>query len=404
MRAPVRSWGEDLASYAARVREYVECLNALDAPFQDMAQRRARRASQFPSANRGTGSFSDDAGPAFEHFSDEVPAIVDFFAATFPWSAMCEGYAGADSMRGCAVGAVTRARAAEGDESAQLAVAEWLLEAFAPGSGLLVDPTPRGFKSFYARHFQVRSPAGDFVGFVGMLGENTASTVLLELTGTGCAHVKAWAHSRAILDTLGGRITRVDLAHDDYEGRVSLDEARHWYDSGRFAQRGKTPAMQLVGWNDGSGRTLYVGKRESQKQLCVYEKGRQQGAREDDPFSRWVRWEVRLRGTRDVVLPSDVLTSPQTYMTGAFAPLRDVVRVAMTRLRTSAARAASNLAAAVRHIKRQAGALFHLVRTHLPRPDQVGEWVLRNVTRDKVPAWVRCNPLGDQTVSVAFST
>jgi DNA relaxase NicK len=296
-----------------------------------------------------------------------------------------------------------RSEALRGDPGAQLAVAEWIVDEAFPDSGLRVDPDPRGFRNFYERHFRVLTPDGQQCGFVAMGGDRQRGTMCLELTGAGCAHVKAWAHVAAFLDTMGARITRVDCAHDDFDGAHTLDDALRWHAAGLFNSGGRPPAVNRQGWDDGSGQTVYIGKNTGNQQLCVYEKGRQQGARDGDAAASWVRWEGRF-GSKYRTIPSDVLTDPASYLVGHFPALRGWLQAVAMRMRTSRERAAANLASAVRHAKRQTGALFNLVKKHIPEPEVFGDWIAKHVVRDRLPAWLSLNPFGAETIKFAFTT
>lgn len=346
-------------------------------------------ASIVPSSNRGLKCPKVVRGPD----PTITLAIVDFLTFTAPWTRMVEGLESASP--------VIRARAVDGDESSQLAVAEWIIESAFPGSGLVVDPDPRGFRNFYERHFRLVTPDGNPCGFVAMGGERQRGTVCVELTGSGCAHVKAWAPVVAWLDTLGARITRVDVAHDDFEGLHGLADAERWHAEGAFNSGGRPPAIQHVGWDDGSGKTVYIGKNVGNQQLCVYEKGRQQGARDGDPQARWVRWEGRF-GAKYRDIPTTVLLEPASYLVGHFPALRGWLQAVAMRMRTSAERAAANLSSAIRHAKRQTGALFHLAKRHIPDRAEFAAWVEQHVVRERLPAWLSSNPFGAETIHLAF--
>jgi phage replication initiation protein len=151
-------------------------------------------------------------------------------------------------------------------------------------------------------------------------GEQQRGTGLLSIPGEGCALVTDWPRLVSFLrDGLHGRITRIDLAHDDYEGVRSVDGAVQMYKDGLFNSGGRKPKTKVAGsWidPDGSGRTLYVGARENGKQLRVYEKGMQLGK----PFDPWVRWEAELHNT-DRVVPWESALEPGRYLAGSYPAL-----------------------------------------------------------------------------------
>lgn len=142
-------------------------------------------------------------------------------------------------------------------------------------------------------------------------------TAFLSLSGESCALIEDWHGMRHLIDhELRATITRWDGAVDDFTGTYSVDKALAWYREGLFNAGGNKPKMTQVGnWDspDGSGRTLYIGRRKNGKLLRIYEKGKQLG----DGSSPWVRWEVSL-GKKSREIPSDVLIRPRSYIAGAY--------------------------------------------------------------------------------------
>ncbi|SDG73326.1 replication initiation factor domain-containing protein [Propionivibrio dicarboxylicus] len=158
---------------------------------------------------------------------------------------------------------------------------------------------------------------GDGYGIFGTGGHSVAGTSLISLSGEGCCVIKDWLAVHDFIKEHRGRITRVDLAHDDYEGLISLEQLRDWYEAGDFhAGKGHPPAGEYVDdFGSGKGKTLYVGNRKNGKLLRIYEKGKQLG----DPRSSWVRWEVELHN-RDRRIPLDVLLTPSMYLAASYPP------------------------------------------------------------------------------------
>lgn len=162
--------------------------------------------------------------------------------------------------------------------------------------------------------YDTRVDLGGF-GLLGYGGEHQRGTIHLELNAHGCARVQDWNAVRVWCEAYGVRITRIDLAHDDFSGEtVSVAQARAWFDEGQFTTGGRAPYARLVDdLGSDKGKTLYVGQRQNGKLCRVYEKGKQLGDRQ----SRWCRVEVELRGkSRDI--PYDVLLRPSDYLAGAY--------------------------------------------------------------------------------------
>lgn len=162
--------------------------------------------------------------------------------------------------------------------------------------------------------YAIRLDLGPF-GLLAYGGEFQRGTVHLELNAHGCAGIQDWNALRVWCESSGARITRIDLAHDDFNGaNLSVEKARVWFDEGLFTTGGRAPCARLIDdLGSNKGKTLYVGRRQNGKLCRVYEKGKQIG----DPKSPWCRAEVELRG-KSREIPHDVLTRPGDYLAGAY--------------------------------------------------------------------------------------
>lgn len=241
--------------------------------------------------------------------------------------------------------------------------------------------------NFYERSYTL----GDDYGLVCHGGQR--GTVLVMLSGSGCAAAReGWEQRvRAFLEKeQTSRITRVDLAHDCYQGEHTVDDAAAWYDAGMFGCNGRMPDCEQRGnWKrpNGKGRSFYVGNRENGKYLRVYEKGMQLG----DATSPWVRFEVELKSVNRLI-PFEVLTEPGAYLAGAY-PALHWVHDRQQRIATTAKTAQINYAAMVDWLKRQCGAALYV----LSEIEGSAEAALAKVVRVgdipkrvKVPDWRTC--------------
>jgi phage replication initiation protein len=172
-------------------------------------------------------------------------------------------------------------------------------------------------------------------------GEGQRGTVLIDIPGSVCAACSDWSAVREWLEVMNARLSRVDIAGDDFEGEsVNLEWARSCMLAGGFSNGGRPPSFQLITNFQGEGDTLYVGKRGNGKLARIYEKGKQLG----DPLSGWCRFEVEFR-SKDRVLPLDMLTRPGAYLAGAFpcvaffAGVRESLRTSRERVSVSLGRA-----------------------------------------------------------------
>ncbi|UTO17985.1 replication initiation factor domain-containing protein [Acinetobacter sp. Z1] len=145
--------------------------------------------------------------------------------------------------------------------------------------------------------------------------------ITIQINGTGCANArKGWEkrlHEFLNYTARRPKITRVDLAHDDFDGQfLNVDVANQWDNIYGFWCGGRDPEVQHFGsWKriNGKGRTLSIGNRTSGKYCRIYEKGKKEG----NPLSLWTRAEVEFK-SNDRYIPFDVLLRPSRYFLGAY--------------------------------------------------------------------------------------
>lgn len=329
-----------------------------------------------PSANRGLkGSTAVDARNAGEA---EFSLCIDFL--TFTGDVVC-------TLRN--IGRPELAAAYERGDHFDL-IASVLYGYFVGDNRLLtLDGELRGFRNFYSNHRRIVT--GDVTcGFIALGGEHQRGTFCLELTGAGCAHVTAWAQLKAKLESAGCRLTRVDVAFDDFKGAHPLELCKELHEAGAFTTNGRPPALGLQGWNDDSGYTYYVGKNTGNQQLCVYEKGKQLGDKE----SPWVRWEARFGAKyRDIAM--EILEQPAAFFVGHY-PALDFVRAIGQRMVTHIKRTASTMAKAMRWAKHQYGALLNYLDATANSDAQLRHRI-RALTKYKFPAWASESPAAAQS-------
>lgn len=184
----------------------------------------------------------------------------------------------------------------------------------------LGDELPRG-RNFYSCSWGIGPNAQ--LGFLGWGGQ--ANSVGFSLNGTGCSYFKPGWENR--LETFlhsadGAQISRVDLAHDDFNGdRFCIEGVIHAYHHGFFNNGGRIPKIELRGNHirpDGRGRTVYLGSRENML-FRGYEKGKQLG----DSDSNWFRCEVEIHHSLRLI-PFDILTSPGRYLAATYPFLNGI--------------------------------------------------------------------------------
>ena len=246
--------------------------------------------------------------------------------STEPLAAACTGASAAGAPAGGGSGEVEAApRPVTRGESHTDSTAhiDWFACTFLPGSGGVGSIIESVFmlpQSDWKRSaggwqgYEIRFDLDGF-GILAYGGEQQRGTAHLELNAHGCARIEDWNAVRVWCEAYGVRLTRIDLAHDDFGGEtVSIPKARAWLEEDQFITGGRAPYARMVDdLGSGKGKTLYVGQRANGKLCRVYEKGKQLG----DPQSSWCRVEVEFRG-KSRVIPHDILTRPSDYLAGAY--------------------------------------------------------------------------------------
>lgn len=273
-------------------------------------------------------------------------------------------------------------------------VATALADHFFPGLFALGGQS-RG--RFYAWRFALKNDAGDVVGLLEFGGKNTiredgTRTARVELTGIGCRmyeassggdHAQRWSPLASLLGACDARITRVDIAADDFAGTYPIQWAIEQYEAGGFDRRGQRPKARLIDdMGNRTGKTFYVGSRKSEQQLRVYEKGREQG----DPASPWVRYEGEFHASNRRELPLDMLIDPAPYLVGAY-PVLDFVGGIGERLRIAAAEVAANCIRAVAAFRRQYGPMLNALLHAAGGDEATLARLVLGASREKLPKW-----------------
>jgi len=179
--------------------------------------------------------------------------------------------------------------------------------------------------NFYKQSFTL----GEGEGILNAGGQN--DTINVQIYGQGIHKARdEWENRlKYYLSTVGGWITRIDLAADFFDGSYGVEDAERDYLNGLMTGNGRTPFAERRGdWYTGQGgRTFYVGRRHSGKLLRVYEKGLQIlgsiAAKQIDEANKlagllkWVRIECEWHNTNRIC-PLDMLTNPGQYLAGSY--------------------------------------------------------------------------------------
>lgn len=246
----------------------------------------------------------------------------------------------------------------------------------------------------------------DGAGFIAFGGNNTVvdrdgqevtkrPRMQFYITGDGCARVKDWERVyRVLSEELSHcypRITRVDIAYDDHDGRRDTDFARDLYMAGAFAGNGRPPKGQYIDDMDtGQGCTMYVGTRQTGRYLRVYEKGKQLG----DPNSRWVRWEIEL-SAKQYDIPLQVLVRARETLAGSYQCL-DWISNAKLIIQTAQKREKIEFQTLCMHGRRSYGKLIHyMISRRGMTPDQVVDQLMMTGVPGRLIWTVKSDSVGE---------
>lgn len=164
-------------------------------------------------------------------------------------------------------------------------------------------------------------------GFVCIGGQNGTCSVTVKGQGLMSSE-PGW--EQRLYDLLiyipQSTITRIDLASDNFNSKLTVDDYLDMYKADMFMGRGRNPNVEQAGnWinPNGKGRTLYIGNRKSGKLLRIYEKGLQLANGFHETFPHWLRVELELKN-QDRVIPYETLLRPGQYLAGAYPALADL--------------------------------------------------------------------------------
>ena len=226
-----------------------------------------------------------------------------------------------------------------------------------------------GFSTTYCRNnglnfYKQSYVLGEDFGFVCIGGQR--NTILIMINGRGCNFAKSgWElrlYNFLVTQAKRAKLTRVDIAHDDFEGKnISVDWGNMQDGLGGFQLGNRAPNIEHKGnWRrpNGKGRTLCIGSRDSGKYLRLYEKGRAEG----DPDDNWQRAEVEFKSI-DRVLPFDMLLAPSEFFIAAYPCFRDLAEhLQPERIETITKTAQINFQTAIENLKHQYGKYINVFK------------------------------------------
>lgn len=187
-------------------------------------------------------------------------------------------------------------------------------------------------------------------------GSTQRDRFYVSFTGKGCELLngEAYEHIKSYAKKFEGKITRIDLSVDDIDGVHNLNGLRRRYSLGQFNAGGRKPEKREYSSNQDKGDSIYVGGKQSSKQLRAYQKGKQLGR----PDSGWVRFELQLRHQSNRPIQLDALTDPAPYFVGAYPALERMFKnlsSSSTRIKTTTAITHLSLEKLLTNISRSSG-------------------------------------------------
>ncbi len=218
----------------------------------------------------------------------------------------------------------------------------------------------------------------------------------VSFSGKGCEAINMEALHKALKQMVGAKLTRVDIALDDFEGNVTIENIKDKYINGDFITRGAPPkAGEFIGYQGmnaedrkkcglvpDAGHTFYVGARENGKIFRAYHKAAQLKC---DKYPNWNRFEVQI-GNRFRVIPLDVLVNPDPYFAGAYPALasliEDVQPIAISTVRVLFNTTVEN---AVKHARVQYGKLINLMRQLYDKDTKILEVLTQGLESTDIP-------------------
>ncbi|ELW79450.1 replication initiation factor [Acinetobacter sp. WC-743] len=223
-------------------------------------------------------------------------------------------------------------------------------------------------RNFYKESYVL----GENMGLLCIGGQR--NTILIMINGKGCAFAKEGWERRlyTFLSNYAERakLTRVDLAHDDFDGtKINVDWGDQQDNLGGFQLGNRAPNVEHKGnWKrpNGKGRTLNIGSRQSGKYLRLYEKGRAEG----DPDDNWQRAEVEFKSV-DRILPYDILLAPSEYFIASYPCFLFLAEDKQpARIETIVKTAKINAKTAIENLKHQYGKYINIFK-QVFEPDEL---------------------------------
>jgi len=252
------------------------------------------------------------------------------------------------------------------------------------GQDLIADLSPRleailGFgvtrkRSRGINNYTHAYELGNDWGHIAIGGIYQRNSIQIYLNGQGCLAAKDdWTLGLFEYATkVDGTITRIDAATDIFNETYTVDKALQDHIAGLFKTKNapRNPKGEQRGcWNfealglENTGRTYYIGTRETGKLYRVYEKGLEQAVKLKknketsalfaNEFENWTRIELEL-GNQNRDIPLDMLLHPEQYLAGS-APALEFINEEQSRIKVRKKTVKATVESAKIWLKQQCG-------------------------------------------------
>ena len=182
---------------------------------------------------------------------------------------------------------------------------------------------PRNLKRFDEGNILVSQSTGRADRRVGSIKTlNCDFKFNLELNGYLCALIYLTfgdflpIYELASLHT--SKIRRLDVAFDDLTGTYDLRKLCKDHSASRYNSKTGCKPKSIKNESE-SGVTRYIGSRNSDKRVRVYDKSSEVGLKPSHPFyGKWTRHEVVFKNQGKISIPLDALLNPDGAFVAAY--------------------------------------------------------------------------------------
>lgn len=165
-------------------------------------------------------------------------------------------------------------------------------------------------------------------GSISILYGGMNEGVMLDMSGQGCRDFETYGNGdydalfQHVVDNPDQmNITRLDIACDDKEGILPIDEMIQDYIAEKFVSRSRDHKIEM----GSKGKSIYFGSRKSNIMIRIYDKAAERGLKGE----HWIRVEMQLRRENAKGFISNSLDVVQKYYGTLNNYLRFVSEVGM---------------------------------------------------------------------------